>query len=481
MNDSNQQVDEFGLDDEQYDFLQEDIERAVAEGNAKYGCGGEKGETKNDPKVKTITEDILNRHRFITLEENKEILVYENGVYIHGGEVIIEKTAESLYGYNLANRHLAEIKGHIMRLTYHSREELDSNINIINLKNGLYDIQTGELKEHSHHYLSITQKPIVYNPSAKPKLLGKYLQQVLYPTEIRTAIEVMAYSLYKDNPFEIMVKLFGYGANGKSVFTGLLTSLHGALNISNVPLSEILKNRFALSDLENKYINIDTELSSATIRDATVLKKITGRQPVRIERKNQRAYDATLYAKLFFSANKLPETEDDSDAYFRREIIIGFPNRFEDGKGADPDLLRKMTTEEELSGIFNILVKALKNLLKNGGIFVRKKTIEQRRERHELAVNPLGYFLKDGLAEDSIESDRTDKDLFYFAYKRFCNEHELAVESKENLSKILKSNRFGYQDGRESSGQRRRFWRGIKLAEKYDIAKEQQTLEEITP
>jgi phage/plasmid-associated DNA primase len=91
-----------------------------------------------------------------------------------------------------------------------------------------------------------------------------------------------------------MVKLFGYGANGKSVFIGLLTSLHGAWNVSNVPLSEILKNRFALSDLENKFVNIDTELSSATIQDATVLKKITGRQPVRIERKNQRAYDATL-------------------------------------------------------------------------------------------------------------------------------------------------------------------------------------------
>ena len=228
-----------------------------------------------------------------------------------------------------------------MRQTYHKREELDSDINIINLKNGLYNIQTGEFKEHSPKYFSITQKPIVYNPVAIPKLYGKYLQQVLYPTEIRTAIELMAYTLHKDNPFEIITKLFGYGANGKSVFTGLLTALHGTKNVSNVPLSSMLKNRFALSDLENKYINIDTELSSATIHDTAVLKKLTGKQPIRIERKNQRAYDTTLYAKLFFSANKIPETEDVSDAYFRREIIISFPNRFEDGRGADPNLLKK--------------------------------------------------------------------------------------------------------------------------------------------
>jgi phage/plasmid-associated DNA primase len=217
--------------------------------------------------IEKITEDILCRFRFLTIEESREILIYDKGVYAKGGEVLIEKTAECLYGYDLANRHLAEIKGHIMRKTFHKREELDANVNIINIKNDLYNIETGEFKEHTPDYLSITQKPIMYDANARPKLFGKYLQQVLYPTEIRTAIEVMAYTLYKDNPYEIMVKLFGYGANGKSVFTGLLTALHGPQNVSNVPLSAMLKNRFALSDLENKYINIDNELSSATIHD----------------------------------------------------------------------------------------------------------------------------------------------------------------------------------------------------------------------
>jgi len=68
----------------------------------------------------------------------------------------------------------------------------------------------------------------------------------------------------------------------------------------------MLKNMFALSDLENKDINIDTELSSATIEDSAILKKLTGRQPIRIERKHQRAYDTILHAKLFFNANKIP-------------------------------------------------------------------------------------------------------------------------------------------------------------------------------
>lgn len=468
----------FDLTDDEYERLSQEREELRKKANETLGNGQPESKPKNDTIVKTITEDILNRYRFITIEESREILVYEEGVYTQGGEVIIEKTSESLYGYKVANRYLTEIKGHIMRKTYQKREELDSDINIINLKNGLYNIETGEFKEHTPDYLSITQKPIVYNPATRPKLFGKFLQQVLYSTEIRSAIELMAYTLYKDNPFEIIAKLFGYGANGKSVFTGLLTALHGTKNISNVPLSSMLKNRFALSDLENKYVNIDTELSSTTIHDTTVLKKLTGRQPVRIERKNQRAYDTTLYAKLFFSANKIPETEDGSDAYFRRETIIGFPNRFEDGNGADPDLLKKLSTEDELSGIFNVLIIALRTLLRNGSIFVHEKTIEQRRQRHELAVNPLKYFISDALAEDSIESDKTPKDTFYEAYIRFCNGHKLAVESKENLGRTLK-NKFGFQEGRDSSTERRRFWKGVKLAAKYNIPDLQQTFEDV--
>jgi len=261
--------------------------------------------TKATAIIEEASEAIMNKHRLLTVEETKEIWYYRNGVYGPGGEVLIEKEAEKLYEYDLANRHLSEIKGPIMRTTYHKREEIDSDLDIINLKNGLYNIATGEFSSHSPDYLSINQLPIVFDPKIKPGLLGEFLSEVLYPTEIRTAVELMAYTFLRDNPFEIITILFGYGANGKSVFTGLITALHGIRNVSNVPLSSMLEDMFALSDLEGKSVNIDTELTSTTIRD-TVLKKLTGRQPTRIQRKNQRAYDTILHAKLFFSANKIP-------------------------------------------------------------------------------------------------------------------------------------------------------------------------------
>jgi putative DNA primase/helicase len=316
----------------------------------------------------------------------------------------------------------------------------------------------------------------VYDPNIRStEFFGKFVKDVLYAQEIRTAIESIAYTFLRDYPFEYIFKLFGYGSNGKTVFTGILSALHGANNISNVPLQEILTNHFALSDLENKDVNIDTELPGITIKETAVVKKLTSgrKQPLRIERKNQRAYDTYLHAKLFFSANKIPESLDQTDAYYRREVIISFPNKFE-GKNADVQLLTKLTNPQELSAIFNICMIALRNVLKNSGIYINERTIDERRRKYERSVNPVKAFLEEALAEDAIESDWVIKETLYQAYKRFCKKYQLPVDSIESLGRNLKKEKF--EDGRESKRERKTYWKGIKLKEEYRLESIQQTM-----
>ena len=140
-----------------------------------------------------------------------------------------------------------------MRLTYHAREEFDADINIINLKNGLYDWKNDELKPHSPDYLSMNQKSIVYDKNAKSKLFGKFLSQVIYSQRYTDCIDAMAYTFHRDYDMEVLFIFYSVSdANGKTVFTSLLTHLHGSKNVSNVPLPTMLSDRFALSDLENK-------------------------------------------------------------------------------------------------------------------------------------------------------------------------------------------------------------------------------------
>ena len=66
-------------------------------------------------------------------------------------------------------------------------------------------------------------------------------------------------------------------------------------------------------------------------------------------------------AKMLFSANVLPRSQDDTYAFYVRWILIEFLNRFvlDDGT-ADPDLDSKLQTPEELSGLLNIALEGLK-------------------------------------------------------------------------------------------------------------------------
>ena len=326
-----------------------------------HDFGGFGDKKKITPLVEKATTELMTKYHFITIEETEEIYYYKDGVYVPGGEKLIAKETEDMFHFDLRNNHLTEIKGHISRLTYVKHEQLDADINTINLKNGLYDIDNDRLLDHTPGYYSINQKPIVYDKDAKPKRFIKFLQEVLYPKEILTAIDAMAYTFHRDYTIETIFILFGLGNNGKSVYTTVLTSMHGVDNCSNVPLSEMLSDKFALSDLEAKDVNIDTELAGQTIKETGVIKRLTGgtRQRIRIQRKNQKAYDTTLYAKLFFNANRMPDSQDTTDAYNRRIISIAFPITFE-GKTEDKQLTSKLTEETEISAIFNILMRSLR-------------------------------------------------------------------------------------------------------------------------
>ncbi len=427
--------------------------------------------------IKQATEQLMNKYHFLTIEESKDILFYENGVYKKGGDIIIEKELELMYGYSLKASHISSIKGHIIRRTYIKSNEFDKDLNIVNLRNGLFHIKLNILQPHSHKYPSLNQKNIIYDPNAKPKLFGKFLQQVLHPKDIRTAIDMFAYTFLRTNPYELICILLGIGANGKNVFTGMITSLHGSENVSYISLKSILENQFALAGLENKDVNIDTEMPQGILKDISILKKLTGKQPISVEKKGIDAYSALLHPKLFFCTNTIPSITDNSDARFRRQVIITFPNQFEEGKNADPKLLEKLTTEEEKSGVFNVLMKALRTIQKNDIIYLNEKTIQERRQKDEFVSDPIGSFIKDVLAKDSVyNDDYTTKEVFYNAYKNFCKYHRLPIESEENFGKILK-NIYKFEDGRKTINKiRKTVWLGVKLVKWVNTDLRQQIL-----
>ncbi|MGB8036348.1 MAG: hypothetical protein WCF03_21230 [Nitrososphaeraceae archaeon] len=101
--------------------------------------------------------------------------------------------------------------------------------------------------------------------------------------------------------------------------------------------------------------------------------------------------------------------------------------------------------------------------MKDKRIFVNEKTIQQRRDKYEMAANPVSAFLRIAVDKESLEdSDWTSKDIAYRAFQRFCKHFKLAAMSKEKLGKILKQT---YQEARigPRDGERVTVWKGMKF------------------
>ena len=463
-------------------YRKEDKKEEQAEKEKKEQQEEKKKETKKETKVRELAEKLEKRYHFAAMEDTQELYYYnkKKGIY-EPAESLVKAQLEKLQPgiitdtvnnviHKLARRHL------------HKREEFDADKNIWNMKNGLYNIAANKLKPHTYRYLSRNQIPVRFDPKARCKRFGKFLGEVVYPDQIRTVVEVLAYTFLRDNPFELYVILLGVGANGKSVLMHVLTRLHGQENISPVPLATLLNNRFAKKELEGKNVNIDMEMSRATINDMGVLKELTGQQPVRIEPKHLPAYSTRLWAKLFFSTNEMPEMMDFSDGHYRREVVISFPYQFEEvstkqekaeivaamkagsnRRIADPTLKDVLTMPEELSGIFNAIMIPLRNrIMKNKPVYMDAKTIEDRRHKHELISDPIRAFFDDAIEPD-VEGTVT-KERLYEAYRKFCRFQRLPIESYDQFCKHVKK-KFPHElgEGRDSSKDRKTIWKGIKL------------------
>jgi phage/plasmid-associated DNA primase len=124
--------------------------------------------------------------------------------------------------------------------------------------------------------------------------------------------------------------------------------------------------------------------------------------PMKAEKKHCQPFDFENYAKLFFSANEIPQSEDKTYAYFRRWIIFFFENVYDN----DSNLIDRLTTEKEMSGLLNLAIIGLKQLIKDNG-FIHIDDIAKIEKDYTLNSNNVERLVRErceitGNDEDSI-------------------------------------------------------------------------------
>lgn len=422
---------------------------------------------KKDISFNEIADRILLERDFITLRDSEEILHYEDGIYQRGGEVIIKELAKRISDEEISRHKAKEVSFQIQTETYIEREKLNTNINYIPLLNGVYDLESKTLLNHSPEYYLTFQLPIHYDPTADCPLIKKFLSDVVNSNDVPVLQEISGYCLYRKYTIQKAIMLYGGGSNGKSIYLALLKAMLGEKNTCSVSLQDLETNRFAKAYLYGKHANLYADLSDEALKHTGTFKMLTGGDPLTAERKFGREFNFYNFAKVIASANKIPESKDHTEAFFRRQTMVPFPYTFtengSDGtKIMDPDLLSKLTTKEELSGFFNWSLKGLERLLAKGK-FSYSLSTEKIKERYIRASDSLGAFIMDSIKLSVAKA--ISKEQFYLAYIAYCKENGLTPKSKKSVGEDLPGYRRVESRKIGKRGNRKNSWVGIAFSE----------------
>lgn len=364
----------------------------------------------------SVAEDLINEYHFKSMKDNEEVFYYDykSGKYNIGGEFLIRQQLEILFP-SITTHHVSEIVQKIKRKNPIERYEFDSSPFMINLKNGLLDISAGKIAPHSPKYLSCIQLPVTYDSAAKCPLILQFLSEILRPRDIFTFMQFIGYCLIKTSKYEKALILLGKGDNGKSVILKLIAAFLGSENLSHDSLKELCEDKFSKADLFGKLANTCGDLETYRILDTSAFKQLVSGDDIRAQKKHQDPFYFRNHAKLIFSSNHIPVVTESGYSWFKRIILLPFLSTFNEDK--DVNKIDELITPFELSGFLNLVLIALKQLIKTGN-FAHAEDIRTVQQLFSDNLKFVNEFISYKCVRDSSSCESCSD--IYNAYCQYC-------------------------------------------------------------
>ncbi len=339
----------------------------------------------------------------------------------------------------------------------------------IQFKNKIIDIETGDkFKAEPKWFVA---NPIPYHLDEEGIMLtpvmDKIFEEWVGKDHVQTLYEILAYCLIPNYPIHRIFCFIGGGMNGKSCFLNLLRKFIGASNCASTELDTLLQSRFEVTRLHKKLVCQMGETDFSEMNKTSVLKKLSGGDLIGFEYKNKDHFEDINYAKIIIATNNLPSTSDKTIGFYRRWMIIDFPNQFSEKK----DILAEIP-EEEYKALALKCTFILKDLLKTR-TFTNEGSVEDRMKKYEDHSNPLEKFMREFVEEDV--DGHIWKNDFSKKLNGWCKENRFREISDVIIGRKMKE--MGVKQSLMSYDidKRARVWKGIKFISDQDEQDEQDT------
>ncbi|ALP36055.1 hypothetical protein ASL14_07615 [Paenibacillus sp. IHB B 3084] len=414
-------------------------------------------------------KDILDQH-MKCFSDGTFLYRYDQGVYVNDGERHLEQLSVTLLDNEFRHSRIKEARYYIEAQSYIAGTQMNLLDDYINVKNGLLNWKTGELREHTPDRRSTIQFPVLYDPTANDPAMLQFIESVLEQDTHATLFEMIGYFLIPTLEYEKIFLFTGTGSNGKSVLIKTIEAMIGKPNISKVKIQDLEgdRSRFKIAELYGKVLNCFTDIPADALNSTGNLKVLASGEGLNAEKKGKDPFNFEPFCKLLFSANELPKSNDHSDGFFRRLMVFPFTRKFTDQQ-KDTKLIHKLTTPSALSTLLNYALEGLRRLEQQGG-FSYSQTIKDQVKTYQMESDIIMLFIDE---ECEIESEgskqggsRIECKRLYAMYSAWCKQGGFKPEMVTQFNKHIKAklkDKVQWKKARTTSGNSVPCWFGIKI------------------
>ena len=308
---------------------------------------------------------------------------------------------------------------------------------LINLKNGTFEFtpEGCKIREFIPEDFLTYQLPFEYDPDKTCPLFYSYLNKVLPDLNSQRILQEFSGYIFTKLNLEKMLLLTGGGANGKSVFFNIICSLLGKENILTYSLG-LFEHEYNRAKLTNVLLNYSSEKGTEINPDT--FKALISGEPLQAREPYGKSF--TLHNKVRFivNANELPKETEQTEAYFRRYLIVPFDVKISEHE-RDPDLADKII-KNELPGVFNWILEGLNRIVTQKRFTVSEKA-DKALANFKKQSDSVALFIDENSFYPSNYNKQSLSEL-YKKYKEFCLDDGYKPVGKNKFSTRLEGKGF---------------------------------------
>ena len=309
----------------------------------------------------------------------------------------------------------------------------------IRFKNGVLDIDTGQLVDNPFDYLLLNEIPHNWNPEAKSDLVDSTFYSIAQNNEavVANLWEMFGLALYRGHDVSRMILLQGSGANGKSTLLDMLRHMLGEDNCFSLSICD-LGEKFQLVPAMGKLALIGDDISNDYVngKACAVMKKFVTGDTVNDQYKGGATFQFKPYATLIYSCNEIPKFADGTYGFERRIHPIPLSARFTPSdKGFDPRLGEKLKNEVCLEYAIAKAVEALRRC--RSKLSLTANSLSQKMANDIINDNDSVRAFLDGTNSSAASIvGKTNTDIFS-SYDAWCKNNDIEPLGKSAFSKKL--------------------------------------------